>query len=75
CSAAPLWLAIDLGATPAERMAGFQRRRIAGAEIPCLAGGAPLHPAAIHAMLRAGTLPEPDFFADRDAAPALRRHG
>lgn len=75
CSAAPLWLAIDLGATPAERMARVQHRRMAGAEIPCLAGGAPLHAAAILAMLRTGNLPEPDFFADRDAASALRRHG
>ncbi|MEM9764397.1 MAG: serine kinase [Pseudomonadota bacterium] len=70
---APLWLAVDLGRVPAERMAGATQIGIAGSHVPCLAGRPPVHAAALLAMLRTGALPEPDLAI----APAARdrRHG
>ncbi|MEL6765579.1 MAG: HPr kinase/phosphatase C-terminal domain-containing protein [Pseudomonadota bacterium] len=70
---APLWLALDLGRAPVERMGGLAPLRLEGIEVPCLAGAAPLHAAAVMAMLRTGALPD----ADLATAPANidRRHG
>ncbi|MEO1275475.1 MAG: serine kinase [Pseudomonadota bacterium] len=70
---APLWLAVDLGRAAAERMAGATQIRIAGTDLPCLAGRPPMHAAALLAMLRIGALPE----ADLAIVPAARdyRHG
>ncbi|MEM1343737.1 MAG: serine kinase [Pseudomonadota bacterium] len=62
---APLAFVVDLNTATRERLPEHTRRRLLGQEYPVIAGrDRPGLPAALFAVLRAGTLLEPDFFTD-----------
>ena len=61
-ASAPLWLAVDLGRVPDGRMPGHDMRSFAGIDVPVLAGvGA--YAAGLAAILRTGSLPDPEAIA------------